>query len=67
MITIFVNENPIEIEERTTIEQLLQKTNNAGEGIAVAINNEVISKNQWNSHNLSKDDKVLLIKAAQGG
>lgn len=37
------------------------------EGIAVAVNEEVISKNEWNKVALNEDDKVLIISATQGG
>jgi sulfur carrier protein len=36
-------------------------------GIAVAINNTVIPKSNWNSHNLNETDDILIISATQGG
>ncbi|MFA9190455.1 sulfur carrier protein ThiS [Flavobacterium sp. FZUC8N2.13] len=36
-------------------------------GIAVAINNNVIPKSNWNSHLLSETDDILIISATQGG
>jgi sulfur carrier protein len=36
-------------------------------GIAVAINNSVIPKSNWNSHLLSETDDILIISATQGG
>jgi sulfur carrier protein len=36
-------------------------------GIAVAINNTVIPKSDWNSHNLNETDDILIISATQGG
>lgn len=36
-------------------------------GIAVAINNTVIPKTNWNSHQLSEIDDILIISATQGG
>lgn len=37
------------------------------QGIAVAINLKVISKNTWNKHLLNENDKIIIIKATQGG
>lgn len=67
MITIQVNEAAMEIEENFNLHQLLQKINTTLDGIAVAINNTIISKDQWETRSLSQDDNVLIIQATQGG
>ncbi len=36
-------------------------------GIAVAINEVVIPKEEWSEETLQENDRVLLIKATQGG
>jgi sulfur carrier protein len=36
-------------------------------GIAVAINNTVIPKTNWNSHQINEIDNILIISATQGG
>lgn len=36
-------------------------------GIAVAINNTVIPKSNWNSHFIQETDNILIISATQGG
>ncbi len=36
-------------------------------GIAVAINNTVIPKSNWNSHPILETDEILIISATQGG
>jgi|TARA_B110000046_G_scaffold174352_1_gene198008 sulfur carrier protein len=67
MVTVLVNENPIEVEENATLSQLLQKVNASVEGIAIAINDEIIAKNTWKSKSIKNNDNVLIIKATQGG
>ena len=67
MVTVLVNENPIEVEENATLSQLLQKVNASAEGIAIAINDEIIAKNTWKSKSIKNNDNVLIIKATQGG
>ena len=67
MVTVLVNENPIEVEENATLSQLLQKVNASVEGIAIAINDEIIAKNAWKSQVIKNNDNVLIIKATQGG
>lgn len=36
-------------------------------GIALAVNETVIPKNEWEKFQLQDNDKVLIIKATQGG
>ncbi len=36
-------------------------------GIAIAINNTVIPKTEWQQYLLQADDKIMIIKATQGG
>jgi sulfur carrier protein len=36
-------------------------------GIALAINNTVIPKSDWNSHLIKETDEILIISATQGG
>lgn len=36
-------------------------------GMALAINNEVVSRNDWETASLSENDKVLIIRATKGG
>lgn len=57
-----------QIEVQTSIQQALN--NWIGEkqkGIAVAVNATVVPKGQWESYVLQPNDKVLVIKATQGG
>ena len=36
-------------------------------GIALAINNTLIPKSDWNSHLIQETDDILIISATQGG
>jgi sulfur carrier protein len=36
-------------------------------GIAIAINNSVIPKSNWNFHYIQETDEILIISATQGG
>lgn len=67
MIKLLVNENAIEINTDFNILQLLNQINSPQDGIAVAVNNTIISKNSWESKTLLENDNVLIIQATQGG
>lgn len=36
-------------------------------GVAIAVNGVVIPKSQWDTFSLNDNDRILLIKATQGG
>lgn len=36
-------------------------------GIAIAVNNQVITRSNWEQFQLKKNDKITIIKATQGG
>ena len=67
MITVQVNDTSINIEEDCNLLQLLHLTTSSLAGIAVAINNHIVPKTQWQSQQLQSHDTVLIIKASQGG
>ena len=67
MIRINVNEIPLDIEDNNTITQLLEATNAPLNGIAIAINSAIVSKNDWNTHLIKPNDHILIIQATQGG
>ena len=47
---------------------LLEKENMLEKkGIAVAVNNQVVAKTAWANFELKENDKILIIKASQGG
>ena len=67
MISIQVNQETTTIERDANILALIHTLNRSEKGIAVAVNNEVIAKTEWQEHVLREDDQVLIIQATQGG
>ena len=65
---VILNHNKINLENASSLTALLQTQNLSDKkGIAVAVNNKVISKANWDSHTLSPNDSITIIKATQGG
>lgn len=65
---INLNNQTHQVEEKTSIQIALN--NWIGEkqkGIAVAVNETIVPKAQWDSYELQHNDKLLVIKATQGG
>ena len=56
------------LAEQSTVQQLLDDVMFENQKwIAVAVNRNVIQKNNWKNHFLNQNDEVLIIKATQGG
>ena len=51
----------------TTLTELTQELNLPARGIAIAINNQMIPRTQWDTLRLQENDNVVIIKAACGG
>lgn len=65
---IILNKQVKRVSQHCTLQQLAdemipEKQN----GVAIAINAQVIAKKNWESHLLKPNDDVLIIKATQGG
>lgn len=66
-MTVFVNHKEINIAEASNLDFLIEHLNLTSQGLALAIDNQVIPKNTWASFELSENMKVTVIKATQGG
>lgn len=64
---IIFNNLTEQIPEHSTVQSLLDQFVSRQNGIAVAVNDTVVSHTRWQSHVLQSGDKVLVIKATQGG
>ncbi len=65
---IIFNNTTKQIKDSATVLHLVQQL--LGEklkGIAVAVNENIIPKNEWDKVVLQQKDQVLVIKATQGG
>lgn len=65
---VFVNDQRYTIDTALSLSTLFDTLNiEVTKGIAVAVNDRVIPKTGWSSHMLDNEDKIILIKATQGG
>ncbi|NHB67161.1 sulfur carrier protein ThiS [Perlabentimonas gracilis] len=65
---ILINDKPYTVNEHTSLSLALELIDIKNQsGIAVAVNNRVIPKAHWPGHTLSPNDKILVIRVAQGG
>jgi len=67
-MNVLVNNKPQEVADHVTLSQALQSLQvHALNGVAIAVNNTVVHKKDWDSYRLQPNDRVVLVKASQGG
>ncbi|MCX6350706.1 MAG: sulfur carrier protein ThiS [Bacteroidetes bacterium] len=65
---ITINNEPTETTEAVVLLSILQERSMAEKkGIAVAVNETVVPRKSWDEFTLKPNDKILIIKATQGG
>jgi len=67
MITVNVNNTAHNFTSPSSLQDLLTQLAISEKGIAVAVNNQIISKSDWNRHELAEGENILIIRATQGG
>ncbi|TKG94024.1 sulfur carrier protein ThiS [Puteibacter caeruleilacunae] len=66
-MNVFVNEEVIELQTDASLTFLLEQLNTPTKGIAVAVNQQVIQRTEWDQFKMTENDQVLIIRATQGG
>lgn len=66
-MTVNVNNQSKSVSKNSSLELLLQQLDLSRNGIAIAVNNEIIGKEKWNSTILNSNDTITIIQATQGG
>ena len=62
-----VNNKEVEITFNSTLAQLTAQLELPVQGIAIAVNNQMISRADWIHFTLHENDNLVIIKAACGG
>ncbi|UXA18551.1 sulfur carrier protein ThiS [Mycobacterium sp. SMC-4] len=63
---VTVNDETVDVDERTTIAALLERLGFPEKGIAVAVDWAVMPRSQWDT-TLAEGAKVEVVTAVQGG
>jgi len=67
-MTITINKEPKTIGTDSGLLQLLKDIKLTDQkGVAIAVNDQVITRNNWEQFQLKENDKIIIIKATQGG
>ena len=64
---IYINQKEIEVQDNISVKELLDMQQIAIEGTAIAIDNKLVPKNEWNDRLLTDGNKITIIRATFGG
>lgn len=64
---IQVNNKEVEIFPDSTLVQLTEQLQLPTQGVAIAVNNKMIPRTEWELFTLHENDRLVIIKAACGG
>lgn len=67
MITVNINNQPYSFPKEIALVAALEHLNFPKKGIAVAVDNAIVSKSDWETCVLQQNAQVLVIQATQGG
>ena len=62
-----VNNKEVDITQDSSLNQLIAQLDLPAQGIAIAVNNQLISRTEWERFSLHENDNLVIIKAACGG
>ena len=65
---VYINDKTYPLEKPQPLSDLFVSLKmDVNKGIAVALNNKVMPRSDWNKSIVNTNDKIILIKATQGG
>jgi len=68
MVEVSINEEKFQLPEPGTLADILPLLAiRQPDGIAIAVNGDIIPRSEWKQYPLKEQDKVFVIRATQGG
>ncbi len=67
-MTVLVNNQTQNTKKEARLAELLEQLSlREQKGMAVAVNNNIVPKSNWDEYLLTENDKITIIRATQGG
>jgi sulfur carrier protein len=66
-VTVTLNGEARTLAAGTTVADLVADLAGDRRGVAVAVNDEVVPRSEWDEHVVAPGDRVEVLKAVQGG
>ena len=66
-VSVRINGEARSVDSRTTLRALLDDLGAARDGVAVALNDEIVLRSSWDATELHDNDTLEVLSAAPGG
>ena len=66
-MTIKLNDKPFQVAEGTALDKFVESLDVQIQGIAIAVNYEIIPKSLWQETTLSDGMEIMMVHAVSGG
>jgi len=66
-MNILLNGEPNQVDNNTSLSQLIESLDLGGKRLAIEVNNRIIPRSQHTTHLLSEGDKIEIVHAIGGG
>lgn len=66
-MNVKINNTPLQLPEGTTVIQVAEERNLPDRGVALAVNNQMVPRAEWNNTVLAEGDDIVILKAFCGG
>ncbi|MGF1680817.1 sulfur carrier protein ThiS [Photobacterium minamisatsumaniensis] len=67
MNQLLVNDKPVDVAEGTTLVALLNQLDMPLQATAVALNDDIVARTEWETTQLNAGDRIALFQAIAGG
>jgi len=64
---ILFNDEPMQCAEGLTVTTLLQQLRQLQPGVALALNQQILPREQWDKQQVREGDRILLFQVIAGG
>lgn len=64
---ILFNDEPLQCADGLTLAKLLDQLNQLKPGVALALNHQILPREQWELQQVHEDDRILLFQVIAGG
>jgi len=64
---VFINDEPYSLSEKATVFDLFDLLDMSKQGVAIAVNEQIVPRSEWDKTNLLSNDKIIVVRPTAGG
>lgn len=67
VMKIYINQKAVEVADQATLAQVATQLQLPTQGIAIAVDYEVIPRSEWDTYRLKPETDLVVVQAVSGG